>query len=219
MFKTNEFITGGATLSPFKHLASRLNLAKTAEDDEDKKRDANADDDEDNKAKSKRADGDKDDSDSDDKDKKVSAEKDDKEDDDEGTEKDKKSKKSKSKASDDDKDDKKDDKEARAVERKRIRAIVDSPEAAESDDALHLALDLALNTDQDASICLVNLRAFNRAVRKAPKAENSSGARDALERRMAQSPKPDIGVDGDGGREPTLAEKIILAGKKRRGEI
>jgi hypothetical protein len=62
------------------------------------------------------------------------------------------------------------------------------------------------------------LRSFNRVMRAAQ--ENGKPAnRDALAQRMAASPKPDIGVDGGGGSEQTLAEKIILAGKKRRGEI
>jgi hypothetical protein len=96
-------------------------------------------------------------------------------------------------------------------------------EASASDDALHLALDLALNTDQDASICLVNLRAFNRAVVRGQAPTPKREQRDALAERMAQSPKPDIGVDGDGGSELTkheqFAQKVILAGKRRRGEV
>jgi hypothetical protein len=207
--------TGGAPVSPFAHLASRLNLtgttaaAKKAEDDEKDKKDAKNEDDERG--------------DEDDKEKKEAAKKKAKEEKEEEDAKKAKEAADKKKAADDEKDkDEKDDEKnskARAAERSRIKLIVDSLEAAESDDALHLALDLALNTDQDTSICLVNLRAFNRAVRKAPKAEISGAARDQLRERMAVSPKPDIGVDGDGGREPTLAEKIIMAGKKRRGEI
>jgi murein DD-endopeptidase MepM/ murein hydrolase activator NlpD len=221
-------VTGSAS-SPFEHLAARLNLtsAKKAEDDEDKKKDAKADDEgDDSKDKAKKSKKAKNEDDErGDEEEKLSAEK---EEEDDGDKEDKKSKKSKSKskASDDDKkdDDKDDKKEARAAERERIREIVDSKEAAASNDALFYALDLALNTDQDASTALVGLRAFNRALGAAEAAVQkiataSVSTRGALAQRMSQSPNPDLGVDGSGGSEPTLAEKIIMAGKKRRGEI
>jgi hypothetical protein len=216
-----QHTVSGATQSTFQHLAARLNLtaAKKAEDDEDKKKDAKADE---------KAEGDREDhKDEDDDDKKAKAEKKDEDgDNDEGDDK-KKSKKSKSKAADDDKkdDDKDDKKEARAVdrrsgsllERERIAEIILSPEANASNACYLAAVRLALKSNMTADEVLAILE-LNAVPAQAPAPKDTS-ARDTLAQRMAASPKPDIGVDGDGGSEPTLAQKIILAGKKRRGEI
>jgi hypothetical protein len=215
----------GGSASAFEHLAARLNLtsAKKAEDDEEnKKKNAKADDD-DSKAKKSKADGDREDHhDEDDNEKKSKAEEPKKEDDD-GDKDDKKSKKSKSKAADDDKkdDDKDDKKEARAAERKRIADIILSPEANASNACYQAAVRLALKSNMAADEALAILWAFElSAVPAQAPAPKDNSQRDALAQRMAQSPKPDIGVDGgDGGSEPTLAQKIILAGRKRRGEI
>jgi hypothetical protein len=212
-------VTGSA--SPFEHLAARLNLtsAKKAEDDEDKKKDAKADDEgddsKDKAKKSKKAEGDKDDSDSD---KDVAKADSDGDDDDE---KPAPRSKKKSKASEDDKDDKDDNedkKEARAAERERIAAIILSPEANASNACFKAAVRLALKSNMTADEVLSILE-LNAPSAETPAPKKDTSARDTLAQRMSQSPNPDLGVDGSGGSEPTLAEKIIMAGKKRRGEI
>ena len=128
----------------------------------------------------------------------------------------KKSKKSKAKKAEDDKDDD-DKKEARAAERKRIADIILSPEANASNGCYKAAVRLALKSDMTADEVLAILE-LNAVAAQAPAPKDNS-QRDALAQRMAQSPKPDIGADGEGGSELTFAQKVMLAGKKRRGEI
>lgn len=205
--------------SAFEHLAARLNLntqAKKAEDDEDKKKDAKADDEGDD-SKAKKAKNEDDERGDDDDDKKSKAA--DEGDDDEGDDPKKSKKKSKAKKAEDDKDDD-DKKEARAAERKRIADIILSPEANASSACYLAAVRLALKSNMTADEVLAILELNSVSVQAPAPKDNSR--REALEQRMSKSPKPDIGADGDGGSGSdnlTFAQKVILAGKRRRGEI
>ena len=186
------------------------------------------DDDKDDKNKSKSKAEEKDDEDDDKKDKKDddakskskskaedSDDEDDKKKDDEDDDK-ARSKKAKSKASDDDDDDDKgtDAKAARARERGRIRAILTSP-AGQADPvaAAHVALDTGMpRADAIAMLSAMQLS------RDAMGGGASAVGRDRLSTRMEGVPNAEVGADGGRGGRPTMADRIIAAGKKARGE-
>jgi hypothetical protein len=122
-------------------------------------------------------------------------------------------------AADDDDGDKKDDKDskakgARARERGRIAAIMGCP-AAQANPAG--ALRLAMHTTMPRMEAISLLEAFapaQAAIQPAPKV-------DTLRDRMAVTPQPEVKADTTGGERPTMAtaDFIIMAGRKRRGEV
>lgn len=199
----------------FEAIAARLgaNAAKAEDHDEDEKKD----DEKEARSNAKNEDDERDDKED------AKAEEPKEEPEEEDAEKKGKAK-GKKKADDGD-----DEPEARGArrERARIREIINSKEADASNESLLFALDIALNTDQPVSSALVALRAHNRsmkAVAETMKAATAAAAaagtsqRKALQERMADTPNPP--VDADAAIDaPTLAQQIIAAGKKRRGEI
>ncbi len=123
----------------------------------------------------------------------------------------KKKKKAKKKAEDkeDEKDeDKPDARAARAREKARARAIMSSPAGQQFPDvALGLACDTAM--PRHAAI---------KVLTRMTKNLSASAGGDPLRDRMAGIQQPDIGAS-DARPAPNLAEQIILAGRKARGEI
>jgi hypothetical protein len=211
--------------SPFAHLAR--NAPKAAEDDkdEDKEKDAAKDDGEEDdeedddkktkkskKAKKAKADDD-DDGDSDDSDADASED-----DDDEGDKK-KSSKKSKKAEDGDDDSDRDDDDDAdaraaRARERGRIKAIVTSGAGMLNPVG---AMELACGTSMSRRQAIGMLQAMGAPAAAEPRST------DALRNRMSGVETPDIGA-GDtaapavAGSAKAIADAIVVAGKKRRGE-
>jgi hypothetical protein len=193
--------------SPFSHLARAVGGQATSDDNEPKKPVAAA-----------AAEDDKDEDKDKEKDKAKKAKAEDSEDDAEGDDKDKEkdSKKSKkSKAADDEDgdddtdredDDKPEARAARARERGRIQAIVLSDAGKANPVA---AMQLACGTSMSRKQAINMLAAFGPAAVSAP--------RDGLRDRMALVPQPAVGA---GGEQPAanLAQQIILAGAKARGE-
>ena len=173
------------------------------DDDEDDKKDKDKkDDDAKGKSKSKAENDDEDDKDDDKKKKK---------DDDEDDDKAKSKKDAKGKAEDDD-DTSASVKAARARERGRIRAILVS-EAGQADPvaAAHIALDTDMPRDQ--AIGMLAAMSVSRAA-----LGGSAPSRAGLGDRMSDIPNPTVGADGGSSAGPTMAERIIAAGKKARGE-
>lgn len=212
-----------AGTSPFAHLLSSLGrVAKggRADDDkpedemseEDEKDDADADDGDDDAKKAKKADdsdGDEDDQDDPEADDDGDEAGDDDSDD---AKKGKKAKKAEDEKTDDS-EEKGDDKEAaayragRVAERKRGARIFSSPAAGARPD---LAAQLAFGTRMSSSeaIGLLETAAIS---------PSSSGQ--SLRNRMqgVKPANPGSGPSGSGG--ASLADQIVMAGKKRRGEI
>ena len=174
--------------------------AEDKDDDEDDKKDKDKKDEDAKSKKAKAEDGDKDDDD--DKKKK----KDDDQDDD-------KAKGKKAKASDDE-DDESDasSKKARARERGRIRAILTS-DAGQTDPvaAAHVALDTAMPRAE--AIGMLTAMSVSRAA-----SGGSAPARAGLGDRMGGVKNPDVGADAGQSGGPSMADRIIAAGKKARGE-
>jgi hypothetical protein len=218
-----------ARTTPFKELAAAVaatDMAKRAEDEEKKRAAKAAEDDkkdddkkdDDKKSKKSRNEDDErgDDDDTKDKDndhKDSKAEKPKEEPDDDNDKKGKKSKKAEN-----DKDDGPHSlawHEAYAIarknERERISSIVFSPAGLRNPEA---AWRMALESDMPADHVLAILASFA----PAPQGSRKESA-DSLRERMSNTKQPDIGADADSGEGPTLAEKIILAGRRRRGEI
>lgn len=124
----------------------------------------------------------------------------------------KKKKKAKKKAEDkeDEKDeDKPDARAARAREKARIRAIMSSP-AGQQFPAVALGLAADTSIPRHAAI-----KALTRMTKDL---SASAAGSDALRDRMAGMQQPDIGAS-DARPASNLAEQIVLAGRKRRGEI
>jgi hypothetical protein len=210
--------------SPFAHLARQY--AEADDDDDKKKKDdakskkAAEDDDDDKKkddAKSKAAEDDDDDDDKKKKDAKSKAEDDDDDDDEKKKKKDDDDDDAKARASapadGNDASDVADDRNpvmaaARARERGRIRAIMESKFGR-----LHpkAAARYAFGRKSRAQ-AIEDLAALHDELPPV------TAARDPLRDRMADAPKPDLGVDNN-QQQPNLAQQIVLAGKKRRGEI
>lgn len=142
----------------------------------------------------------------------------DEEEDDEDEEKDedgKKTKKSKkTKKAEDDSDDDDDKKpDARAVrrrERARVAAILNSAAGKRFPDA---AKHLAFRTSTPRWRAVRLLQGMSANV---PQGNNAGGN---LRDRMAGVRAPDVGAGGDSTTSPTLAQQIIMAGKKARGEV
>lgn len=191
-----------ANVSPFAHLGKAgITKAEDGGDDKDKKENAKAkkaeDDKKEEEAQAKKAEEDK---------KKEDEAKAKKAEEDKKKEDDAKAKK----AEEDGKDKKDDDKaQARADERKRIRTIVLSDPGKELPVA---AMHMALETDLSADNAIGTLSAM-----LADKTASGSNRRAGLHEKMASTDQPDVG-NGGGGSEPNLAQQIVLAGKKRRGE-
>lgn len=123
----------------------------------------------------------------------------------------KKKKKAKKKAEDkeDEKDeDKPDARAARAREKARIRAIVTSP-AGQQFPAV--ALGFACDTSMPRHAAIKTLTRMTKDL-------SASAGGDGLRDRMAGINQPDIGAS-DARPSPNLAEQIVYAGRKRRGEI
>jgi len=123
----------------------------------------------------------------------------------------KKKKKAKKKAEDkeDEKDeDKPDARAARAREKARIRAIMSSS-AGQQFPAV--ALGFACDTSMPRHAAIKTLTRMTKDL-------SASAGGDPLRDRMAALDQPDIGA-GDARPAPNLAEQIILAGRKARGEI
>ena len=100
---------------------------------------------------------------------------------------------------------------ARGRERARIAAIVLS-EVGQANQKL--AYNLALKTSMSRNEALAVLDGM-------PVLASEPAPRkiDALRDRMAEVPEPNVGGVDASQEAPTLAQQIILAGKKRRGEI
>jgi hypothetical protein len=203
-------LTTFASASPFASFRKKLTAADKDEEkekDEDKSKKSKAedddkkkDDDEDKSKKSKAEDDDKKKDDDEDKSKKSKAE-----DEDEEKDKDKDKDKDKSKKSED--DDEEPEARSRASERARIKAIIESEPGQANVEA---AYELAVNSDLPAANAIAILKSVG------PK--SSAVAGDAsLRERMAGTQQPDIGAS-DARPDPNLAERIVIAGKKRRGE-
>lgn len=115
----------------------------------------------------------------------------------------------------DDENDKKDRKAsaARGRERGRIAAIINSRAAQRSDVHRAMAMSLALTTELTRAEAIIVLN-------QTPAPDLAKGGAKTARQRLNSAPNPDVG-SGDGGGNgsgPTLAQQIILAGKKRRGE-
>jgi hypothetical protein len=173
--------------------------------DEEAKRKAEEEDEEKKEAKRKAEDDDA---------AKKKAEEDDKKKKDEEAKK-AKSKKADKEDGDDDDDDEKEPaaKAARARERSRIRAIV-SCEAAGS--FPRMAEHYALNTSIPRADAIAHLTARNLDAPAATAAP--APRRDDLRERMAAAPQPNVG-GASPSPAPDLAAQIILAGRRRRGEV
>ena len=184
--------------------------SKAEEKDDDKDEDGDVkkkdkkDDDAKGKSKSKAEDGD----DDDDGKKKKKPE----DEDDDGNGGKSKSKKSKAKADDDEDDTSASAKVIRAQERSRIRAILVS-EAGQADPvaAAHIALDTDMPRDQ--AVGMLAAMSVSRAASGGP-----TPARAGLGNRMSEVPNPTVGADGGSSTGPSMADQIVAAGKKRRGE-
>lgn len=100
---------------------------------------------------------------------------------------------------------------ARARERDRIHAILLSP-AAEAN--MIGALHLATETNMPRAQVIATLNALAAAA-----AQSAPPKRDSLRDRMETQQQPGIGTGTSGANAPTLADQIIMAGKKRRGEV
>lgn len=157
-----------------------------------------------------------DDEDDDAKAKKKAEEDDDKKKDDEAKAK-KKAEDKKDKNDDEsDQDDEKDAsaRSARARERGRISAILLSDAGKANPVA---AAHIAVMTSMPRGSAIGMLVAMGAAAPTAPAAA-AEPVRDPLRSRMAEVPTPAVGSDGSRS-APSMAEQIVLAGKKRRGEI
>lgn len=206
-------------LSAFAHLARSTKDDENCEDKEkDGKKAEGEDDDEDSKSKSKKAE--------DEDDEKKSEETDD----DEEASKSKKSKSKKSKAKkaeddgddddeededgDDDSDREDDDdpdaRHARARERGRIKAILLSDVGKRNPAA---AAHLATGTSMSRKQVIQTLAAMEAAM---PQAASGAG-RESLRNRMTTVKDPALGAGGETV-APNLAQQIVQAGKKARGE-
>ena len=180
---------GLTTFASASPFASFRKKLTAADKDEEKEKD------EDKSKKSKAEDEDKKKDDDEDKSKKSKAE-----DGDEEKDKDK----DKSKKSED--DDEEPEARSRASERARIKAIIESEPGQANVEA---AYELAVNSDLPAANVIAILKSVG------PK--SSTGARDELRDRMAETKQPDIGTS-DARPAPNLAEQMVLAYKKSYGE-
>jgi hypothetical protein len=126
----------------------------------------------------------------------------------------KKKSKAKKKAEDDsdDSDDKKPDaRAARAREKARIRAIVTSDAGLRFPSA---ALQIALGGSTPRHAAVQMLAAMTKDAAPA-----SASGRDSLRDRMAGERSPEVGSGGDERPAANLAQMILAADRKRRGEI
>ena len=198
-------------LSPFAHLGRRSAAADDKDEDDKNKSKSKAEDKDDDDEDDKK-DKDKKDDDAKSKSKSKAESDDDKKKDDD--EDDDKSKSKKAKADDDEDDTSASAKAARARERSRIRAIMVS-EAGMADPvaAAHVALDTDMSRDQ--AIGMLTAMHVSRA---AAGATAPAGNRDGLRGRMDAVPNAQVGADGGASNGPSMAERIISAGKKARGE-
>lgn len=208
-------VSSGGSQSAFARIASlAVGSKKKAEDDEDMKKAEDKDDDEDEKASDKDDDGSDNDEKkgkkkakaADDKDDENCAEDDDKKDDDKASEKD----------DDEDEDDgakKKAVRSARVSERRRISAILTSSHAMASEQHYANAAYLAFETEMSSSEAIGMLMCMPVA---AP-ADSGKSKSNAARERLANTPNPKITNEGE--TKVSLADQIVLAGKKRRGEV
>jgi hypothetical protein len=200
-------IAGG---SPFAHLLGRQRAAAgnskadEREDDEDEKKAARAEDEKDDRA---------DESEDEKKDAKAAESEDDenKDEDDAG-----KAKGKRAKADGDDDSDEEDEDDAKASaarrrERARCAAIFAEPAAATRPD---MAAYFAFGTTMPRSAAINALKAV-----VAGHSEPAPKSRGGLSDRMAKTPSPNVGTEPT---QPTgsasLAQQIVAAGKKARGE-
>lgn len=212
-------VAGGqqSTLARIAALAVGAKKSKAEDDDKDKKTKAADDDDTDTKAadddddkKPKAAD----DADEEDDDAKAS-DSDDENCEDDDSKKSKKKAKAGPKDEDHDDDDEKGSKKARVQERNRIKAILTSEFASASAAHYANALYIATETDMDAKAAIGMLRCMPVAAEEKP----TDDPRETARERMHKTPSPAVGSDaGSSGTGPTLAQQIVAAGKKRRGE-
>lgn len=198
-------------MSPFAHLGRRAAAPLAAETDDDKKSKAKGEGEDDKEEDEEGDDKKGDDAKGKSKSKKAEGGDEKKKDEDEGDDD--------AKASDD--DDETDDQDmsarsARARERRRIRAIMVSASGrADPIAAAHLAMDTSMPRAQ-----AIGLLTAMQAGREGAPAAAAPSAREGLRSRMDSVPNPAVGADAEGGKGsgPSLADRIVAAGKKRRGE-
>jgi hypothetical protein len=199
-------VVPNAGKSPFAHLAGVIQNAKAdnGDDDDEAKKAKKAEEEKKEDDEAKKAEEDKK---KDDEAKAKKAEEDKKKEDDEDEAK------AKSEGDDesDDKDDKKPDaRTARAHERGRIKAILLSePGKANPVAAAHLATGTSMSRSQAIEML---------SAMQASAPATAATVSDKLRGRMANETIPAVGA-GDVQGSPNLAQQIVAAGKKRRGEI
>lgn len=107
-----------------------------------------------------------------------------------------------------------DAKAARGRERRRIRAIlVSEPGKANPVAAAHLATGTSMPRNQAIEM----LAAMQAGSTQAAAGPAPAASRDTLRTRMAEVPNANVGTEEDRP-APNLADQIVAAGKRRRGE-
>jgi hypothetical protein len=184
-------------------LARGNKAAKKAEDDKKDEKDADkGGDDDDAKAEDKEDDDDKASDKNPDEEEKCEEDDDSAAEDDDEEDDDKKKKDSKKAA-----------KAARLSERARIKKILGCKGAQANPDGAFAA---AFDTNMSASeaVAILNMMGSSNTAAE----EANAGTRETMRQRLEQTPSPTVGSGDASTQQPDLANAIIAAGKKRRGE-